>query len=196
MNFHVSRKSLVEDTIQSICSFGFGEKYSSHGIRNPVRDTDQKILTMLVKLREPKKVLELGTGYGLSALCMYRGKSDIDLTTIEKDPFVSKEAEMNFQKAGTSPKVLCGEVGEILEKLKDSKDSFDFLFLDHEKSLYLEHFKKLNELGLLTKNAVVIAHNVIDRELELHDFIQYMFHHYESVIINTGCGMLVSFMDS
>lgn len=182
-------EKILKKIIQEISFDGFGEKYSETGIRNPIRDVDQVILTMLVKIKKPKKILELGTGYGLSGLCMLRGYKDSQLTTIEFDRSVSAKAEMNFQRAGFSPILLCGDAAKVIKSLGEK---YDLIFFDHEKSKFLEHLLEIEKYNLILKETVILAHNVINRQSDCNDFIQYMHKNYFTAIINTECGILVS----
>jgi predicted O-methyltransferase YrrM len=181
----------IEEVIAEIGFKGVGEQYSERGRRNPVRDDTQNLLTMAAAIKQPLRMLELGTAYGLSGLCLLRGAPKAELVTVEFDRAAADKARENFDRAGDDLRVvtLCGNADDMIEGIEGE---FDILFLDHEKRMYLRNIKRLMERGNVTARTLVIADNVIDREAECRDFLDYMREYSYFQIIRTECGLLVA----
>lgn len=195
-------KNKIEQLIKQLSWSGQGEAYEGRvkdGFRNPVRDDTQMLLTVLVAAKKPKRILELGTAHGLSGLCMLRGSATAELVTIEFDEPASKGAQGRFNEAGVGKRATChtgdaGDAGDAGEVIKELDQKFDMVFIDHEKSLYLPHLQAAQEGGLLEDGCMVIGDNVIDREEECKEFVDYLQEHATTAIIPTECGLSVSIL--
>ena len=112
-----------------------------------------RFLYNLARSARAKNVLEIGAAIGYSGIWLARAVAPLkgSVTTIDKDPERVKRAKHNISEAklGNTIKVLQGDALEILPTLKDE---FDFVFLDSDKSIYLDAFKlsikKLRQGGL------------------------------------------------
>jgi len=168
---------------------GQGEAYSEKGRRNPIRDDTGPALEVIARLQQPKRIVEVGTAYGLSGLWLMLGYSASQMETIEFDLKVALEANKNFKEAGLGDRVVVhsGDAGDVLKK---TTQGIDLLFLDHEKGLYLPHFKLVE--SFMNPNSLVVADNVIDRQQEAQPFIDYISSYYPTHIVSTECGLLVA----
>lgn len=159
-----------------------------HGWRNPIRSDTGLILQALVLARRPWRMLEIGTGLGLSgcylASALPKGAT---MTTIEWEATAAEIATMNFSEAKLPVSVMVGDALKILPTLEEQ---FDFVFMDANKDGYLEQLMLLQSHRLLYNNCIIVADNVIDRQTECQNFLDYMLG-YPHVIINTECGLLV-----
>jgi predicted O-methyltransferase YrrM len=147
-----------------------------------LRPQKGKILVEIIRKIKPKRVLEIGALIGYSAILI--GKelgSDSCLTTIEIDSEAAKKAEYNIKKANIPPKVKV-LVGDALEIIPVLKGTFDLVFIDAEKSEYLDYLRLLEDK--LRKGSVVVADNV---ELAPH-YLDYVrgSGKYESKYISVG----------
>jgi caffeoyl-CoA O-methyltransferase len=129
-----------------------------------------KLLYIFVKMVNPKRVLEIGTLGGYSAIWMARALSqEASLTTIELDEERALVAKENFILAGLQDKIeiKVGQAAFILEKMiLHSKDVFDIIFIDADKEnypIYLDMALKLSKSG-----TVILSDNVIPRGVEMH----------------------------
>jgi len=177
----------IDRMIEKLTYSGLGASYSEKGKRNPVRDDTQNLLTVATAIARPARILELGTAFGLSGLCLLRGAPEAELTTIEFGADVAEQAKQNFAEAGVNTKVITGDAGEAIKTL-DGR--FDVVFIDHEKKSYLPHFLTLLENGTIGEGTLILADNVIDRRAECDDFMKYM-EALPSTTIQTECGLLV-----
>ncbi len=175
--------------IERIRGKGTGEHYSEKGIRNPVRDDTPPVLLSTAYLTNPRRMVELGTSYGFSALHLKAGAPNAKLDTVEFDPRVAKEAKANFKEAGVKEvTIFVGESGQFTRK---RKNSIDLLFIDHNKENYLPDFLALEPH--LSNNAIVMADNVSDRRSESGNLVDYMRQHYSDIkILNTQTGLLLA----
>lgn len=165
-----------------------GEAYSDTGKRNPIRRDTNELLTALVMAANPSLILEVGTAYGVSALCMAQGLQEGGhILTFEFDQAVALQAQQTFEAQGLPITVVAGRFEEVFT---DPGVEIDFVFLDAEKSLYLKHFNLMEPH--LSQKAVILADNVTDRQAECQDFLDYMQLHYRMVIVPTQCGLLVA----
>lgn len=131
-----------------------------------------KIIEDVMKKYKPKKILEIGTLFGYSAILMARLlPEDGKIITIEFDENSAEFARKNIEQAGLSNKieVITGNALEIIPKLKET---FDMLFIDATKEEYFEYLR-LTEKNL-RKGSIVIADNVGIFENAMMDFLDYV----------------------
>jgi predicted O-methyltransferase YrrM len=118
-----------------------------------------KVLAEVVRKVKPKKVLEVGTLIGCSAILI--GK-ELDkkamITTIEIHASEAKTAEENIKRSGIPPKVNV-VVGDALKVLPRLKGRFDAVFIDADKTEYLQYLKLMEDK--LHEGTVVVADNAV-----------------------------------
>ena len=168
-----------------------GESYDQkgrHGWRNPIRADTGVILQILAATKKPRQALEIGTARGLSLCYLALGSPETVFTTIEWDEQTAQEARANFKEAGLKVRVLCGDAVKIIPTLDRS---FELLFLDANKDGYLEQFRLLQTYNLLSPNCLVIADNVIDRQSECQNFLDFM-QTYPNAVLKTDCGLFIA----
>ena len=129
-------------------------------------------LDELVKQYKPRKVLEIGTLVGYSAIRMGRllpkgGR----ITCIDKDPVYVEIAKANIAKAWLTERieVLIGDAVRVIPKLSGQ---FDMVFIDAEKRRYLDYLKACERL--LHSGSVVVADNVKVHAEEVADYLDYV----------------------
>ena len=115
-----------------------------------IRKESQSLLRVLLKIKKPGQVLEVGTAIGFSAILMGEclpGSSH--LTTIEKYEKRIPVAKENFKRAGMEDKITLLE-GDAVEILKGLEGPYDFIFMDAAKGQYqafLPHCLRLLRVG-------------------------------------------------
>ena len=117
------------------------------------------LLEMLIRMIEPKRVLEIGMAIAYSSIRIARNlKKKSILHTIEKSKDSISIANNNIKKAGLGDKIEIYE-GEALDILPRLGKKYDFIFLDADK----EDYKKLFDFALiiLKKNGVIFVDNVL-----------------------------------
>ncbi len=122
------------------------------------KSTEQLIVTIL-KLIKPKRVLEVGTAVGYSAILMADNlPDDSTIVTIERYKKHADIAVDNVFASGYEKKikVIEGEAAEVLHWLDGS---FDFIFLDAAKGQYIEFLPDI--LRLLKSGGVLLSDNIL-----------------------------------
>jgi predicted O-methyltransferase YrrM len=117
------------------------------------------LLEILIRIMEPKRVLEIGMAIAYSSIRIARNlKKKAILHTIEKSSNNVSVAKENIKKAGMGNKIEIFE-GEALNILPGLGKKYDFIFLDADK----EDYKKLFDysLILLKKNGVIFVDNLL-----------------------------------
>lgn len=120
-----------------------------------------KFIELMVNNKKPRKILELGTAIGYSAILMsLSAGEDCKITTIERDNDMIELASNNITTYGFSKRIeiLNGECLEVLEKLNGE---YDIIFMDAGKGHY-NHFLP-HCLRLLKEDGMIIADNVLFR---------------------------------
>lgn len=156
------------------------------GWSNPIRKDTGLLLQVLTAAVNPMKVLEIGTAHGESLCNIAKGAPQAELHTIEWLPEMAEEARQNFAEAGINATVHNGDAMEIIDKLPMG---FDLVFLDANKDGYLEQILKLQKGLHLKPGCWVFADNVIDRQAECQNFLDWMKSF--AVVFPTECGLLV-----
>lgn len=118
-----------------------------------------RLLSVLVSVKQPMNVLEIGCAVGFSASLIATHMPDGGaVTTIDRYPFMIERAKVNFQKMGMTDKItlLEGDAKDILPALQSG---YDFIFLDAGKGQYLNFLPHC--LRLLEKGGMLVADNVL-----------------------------------
>ena len=124
-----------------------------------IRKETANFLQAMVAATRPKRILEVGTAVGYSALLMAQVMPEgTDILTIEKYEPRIPVARRHFEEAGLSDRItlLEGDAGEILKKLEGP---FDFIFMDAAKGQYIHWLPDI--LRLLSANGVLFSDNVL-----------------------------------
>ncbi|MBT4232053.1 O-methyltransferase [Flavobacteriaceae bacterium] len=118
-----------------------------------------RLISLISKLIKPKKVLEIGTYTGYSALCIYEGldKKGI-IHTIDKNEELVEIQKKYFKKTGEREKFI-QHTGNALEIIPEINETFDLIFIDADKENYINYFNCI--IDKLNKNGVILADNVL-----------------------------------
>ena len=124
-----------------------------------IRREMQSFLKVILAMKQPTKILEVGTAVGFSALLMCENVSDdCHITTIENYEKRIPIARANFAKAGKAEQITLIE-GDAKDVLKELSGPFDLIFMDAAKGQYINFLPDV--LRLLDKGAVLISDNVL-----------------------------------
>ena len=118
-----------------------------------------ELLYILAAATKAKRVLELGTATGYSAIYLARACEAVDgiVVTLENDSDMAARAQQNVRQAGVSDRIEV-HVASALEVLPQLQESFHFIFLDIEKQDYVEVLPDCRRL--LVKGGLLVADNV------------------------------------
>ncbi|NCU17496.1 O-methyltransferase [Pallidibacillus pasinlerensis] len=126
----------------------------------PIMDPySMETVLQLLRIYQPKSILEIGTAIGYSALRMTHATGS-KIVTIERDEQRYEQAELNIQKANMEENVvlLKGDALELLDEVS-TYGPFDCLFIDAAKGQYKRFFE--NFTPLLAERSLIITDNVL-----------------------------------
>ena len=118
-----------------------------------------RLLKMLVQLARPKRVLEIGTFAGYSALCMAEGIGEgAMLHTYEIDDELEDFTRPWIENSPYGDKV-CLHIGNALNEVPLLGEVFDFVFMDGDKRQYMEYYEMI--LQHTSPGALILADNTL-----------------------------------
>ncbi|RPG93359.1 MAG: SAM-dependent methyltransferase [Candidatus Pelagibacter sp. TMED272] len=120
-----------------------------------------QFLQTLVRVSNIKKILEIGSFTGFSALSMALALPlDGSLLSLDKSFEFSMKAQSFYEKANEKKiKQIIKPAIESLKRLKDSSQKFDLIFIDADKENYLNYYETCIEL--INKNGLIVIDNVL-----------------------------------
>lgn len=129
-------------------------------------DTLEKIKEIL-RVENPKRILEIGTAVGYSALCFALYSKDAIIDSIEIDEERFNEATQNIEKIGFKDRInlIFGNAVDILPTLKNK---YDIIFIDAAKSKYSIFLEE--SLKLINNNGLILADNVLYKGYVMSDY--------------------------
>ena len=133
--------------------------YKESGIPT-ILDESLSELLLMVSIKNPQNILELGTATGCSGTAMLLTQKTAKLTTIEKFENSRQEAVKNFKKFGVMDRVT-SILGDSYETALTLTGEYDFIFLDCNKASYTRLLPVLK--NLLKKGGVLFTDNVLFR---------------------------------
>ena len=107
---------------------------------------------LLLQSLQPKKILEIGTAIGFSALLMAENAPNAQITTIDRNEEMIGFAKENLAKFDQRKQITLLE-GDAVDVLQDLTETYDFVFMDSAKSKYIvflpEILKRLKVGGII-----------------------------------------------
>jgi predicted O-methyltransferase YrrM len=117
-----------------------------------------KVLEMLSCMIKPRRILEIGTFTGYSALCLAKGLTEDGLLhTIELREQEAAKAREFFSESPYSSKIILHR-GSALDIIPGLNETWDLVFIDADKPAYIEYFNLV--LPKLRKNGFIFADNI------------------------------------
>src|SRR3954471_8116787 len=160
-----ARAGDVDDAVRTVDEFCYGQSFMMN-----VGDEKGAILDAAIGRAQPRRLLELGTYCGYSALRTARVMpAEARLYSVEFSADNAAIARRILDHAGVGDRVTIvvgtlGDGGATISALEDeygfASGSVDFVFLDHDKDAYLPDLERILERGWLRPGAVVVADNV------------------------------------
>ena len=120
-----------------------------------------QFLQTLIKVSNVKKILEIGSFTGFSALSMAMAlPADGILISLDKNPEFSNKAKYFYDKAKEKRiKQIIKPAIESLKELKDTKKLFDLIFIDADKENYRNYYESC--MNLIDKKGLIVIDNVL-----------------------------------
>ncbi len=145
-----------------------------------------KVLVEAIRKVKHKHVLEVGTLIGYSAILIGKELDETArITTIEIHAKEARAAEQNIERAEIPPKVKV-IVGDALEVIPTLKGCFDAVFIDAEKTKYLQYLKLMEDK--LHEGTVIVADNAGIFADQMQDYLGYVRSsgRYKSKFVQVG----------
>jgi predicted O-methyltransferase YrrM len=160
----LEKEPLAKDDAEKRILATLQEMLQGERFRN-VSPTDGRLLRLLAEAVGAKRVVEIGTSTGESAvwLALALQSTGGQLFTHEIDAGRAAIARQNFKKAGVDHLITLIE-GDAHETIKQHTETIDILFLDADKEGYIDYLNRL--LPLLRPGGLVIAHNMNTRQAD------------------------------
>ena len=126
-----------------------------------------RVLSMISKLIQPKSILEIGTYTGYSALCLAEGLAkDGMIYTIDKNEELEELQHSYFQKSDYNNQIK-QFIGNAIDIIPTIDKKFDLVFIDADKSNYLNYFdliiEKMNTGGVILSDNVLWSGKVVEK---------------------------------
>ncbi len=124
-----------------------------------IRKETQSFLKVLLRMKKPLRILEVGTAVGFSAILMSQYMPEGGhITTIENYEKRIPIARENFRRAGKEKEITLLE-GDALEVMKNLPGPYDFIFMDAAKGQYIHYLPEV--IRLLAPEGVLMSDNVL-----------------------------------
>ena len=202
--------SLAEDIPEELDRL---EKWALDNKVPIIRKSMQSLLAFLLKERNPRNILEIGTAIGFSTLLIeHYAPCDAKITTIEKVEMRLKHARKNLKD---HPNITLIE-GDALEKLEmlstNHTEGYDFIFLDAAKGQYMSFLNSIRKLisdkGILVTDNVLLEGSIAEskfsierRDRTIHkrmrDYLYELTHSedFMTVVLPVGDGVALSYFN-
>ncbi len=130
--------------------------------KNQISISQCHFLHLLIKISNIKKILEIGTFTGLSALTMSLAlPNDGKIITLDKNEKTNEAAKNFFKSANQEKKIkiINNMALDNLNEFKNKNQKFDLVFIDADKENYINYYDI--SLDLINTNGLIIIDNVL-----------------------------------
>ena len=185
------------------------EKEAQDGYVPIIRREMQSLLRLLLAMKQPKTILEVGTAVGFSSIFMSEHNPvPCRIVTIENYEKRIPIARDNFRRAGKEDSIQLLE-GDAMEVMADLEGTFDFIFMDAAKGQYIHFLPEV--MRLLAPGGTLVSDNVLQdgdilesrfavtrRNRTIHkrmrDYLYELTHHPQltTTILPIGDGVTIS----
>ncbi len=140
-----------------------------------LQDKSLELIRLILRIKEPKKILEIGTAVGYSAINFVDElNGNVFVKTIEKNENMYNIANQNISKVGfvDNIDVILADATKYLPNLKED-NVYDVIFIDAAKGQYLKFLE--NAIRLIKNGGVIIADNVLFKGRVLSDYNEHKY---------------------
>ena len=133
-----------------------------------IMDDTLEVIAKVLTEKKPKRILEIGTAVGYSAMCFSKYLAEDGLIdTIERDEKRIEEAKQNFKKVEVENKINLYE-GDAVEILPTLNEKYDVVFIDAAKGKYPFFLKEA--LRMLKQDGIIFADNILYKGYVMSDY--------------------------
>ncbi|MCX4365331.1 MAG: O-methyltransferase [Bacilli bacterium] len=175
----------------------------------PIIERDSiEFIRKYIELNNVKKILELGTAIGYSAILMATVSDDVEVTTIERDDKKYREAVKNVNACGLDKRIEIVFNDALDVNLAGHK--YDLIFIDAAKGQYIKFFEKFENYlnpggviitdnikfhGLVENKDKIESKNVLGLVTKIEKYIEFLKENdeYTTKFYDIGDGLSVSF---
>ena len=147
------------------------EKIKEKALENHIpiiMDDTLEVIAKVLTEKKPKRILEIGTAVGYSAMCFSKYLAEDGLIdTIERDEERIEEAKQNFKKVEVENKINLYE-GDAVEILPTLNEKYDVVFIDAAKGKYPFFLKEA--LRMLKQDGIIFADNILYKGYVMSDY--------------------------
>lgn len=174
-----------------------------------LQDKSLEFISFVLKIKNPKEILEIGTAVGYSAICFVQAvDGKVNVKTIERNERRYNEAINNIKEAGLKGNidVVLADATEYLPNLHED-NKYDVVFIDAAKGQYLKFLE--NGIRLVKDGGIIIADNVLFKGRVMSDYNEHKHRtavnrlrdyislinsdeRLESIVLDIGDGIAVS----
>lgn len=177
-----------------------------------IRRDGEQLLKTLLSEKKPKRILEVGTCIGYSAIIMADNTdAECHIYTMEIGKADYDKALENIGKAGYADKITCylADATEKLREYVEAKETFDFVFMDAAKAQYINWLPDITKLlvpgGILLSDNILHDGDIVESRFaverrdrtthaRLREYLYELTHSddYTSCVLNVADGMSIS----
>ena len=118
-----------------------------------------RILKMLVRMRRPQRILEIGTYTGYAALCLAEGlPDDGEIHTVEIDDEMEGFAREQFEQSPFKDKIRL-HIGDVRDILPQLEGRFDMVYIDGDKREYCDYYDLV--FDRVCSGGIILADNTL-----------------------------------
>ena len=133
-----------------------------------IMDDTLEVIERYMKEIKPKRILEIGTAVGYSAMCFSEFlDKDAKIDTIERDEVRAEEAKENFKRVSVEEKINL-YIGDAVEILPTLNKKYDMVFIDAAKGKYPFFLKEA--LRMINSKGMIFADNILYKGYVLSDY--------------------------
>lgn len=176
-----------------------------------LQDTSLNLIELILSIKKPNKILEIGTAVGYSAIkfSKYLYGNNPKIKTIEINDNMYNIACKNIKDMDLEDKIkiVHADATKYLYEIDENKEKFDVIFIDAAKGQYLVFLE--NAIRLSNENAIIIADNVYFKGRVLSGYNEHRHRtatnrlreyirlinedkRLKSIVLNVGDGVAIS----
>ena len=154
---YAERYSSPDDAaLQNIAAVTYNTHPKAHMLSGQLQG---RFLQFISEIIQPRRILEIGTFTGYSAICLSKGLQPGGIVhTIELRQEDALQSAKNFNEANVSEKIIL-HTGNALEIIPTLEETWDLVFIDADKTSYIQYYDMV--LPKLRTGGVILADNVL-----------------------------------
>jgi caffeoyl-CoA O-methyltransferase len=198
---YAQKYTSAEDALlKEVADFTYAQHPKSHMLSGHLQGS---FLQMVSRMIQPRRILEIGTFTGYSALCLAKGlAADGVLHTIELREADAERARGYFLRSFYKEKIIL-HIGDALNIIGEMDESWDLVFIDADKENYVNYFNlvlpDLSPKGFILADNVLFHGQVLDREIKgksaraIQEFNDYVLgrNDVEQVLLPVRDGLMI-----